>query len=54
MDEIYNIFLTPPEKAAAVAYLDSKGPVPDRYATAIVIRGSVQDVVEYQVRPSAR
>ena len=45
----YNIFLTAPEKGAALAYLAGKGAAPARYATAIVVRGSVQDVMEYQV-----
>lgn len=48
---IYNIFLMPPNKAEALAYLDGSGAAPGRYARAIVIRGAeaVPDTMEYQV-----
>ncbi|KAK9812036.1 hypothetical protein WJX73_000183 [Symbiochloris irregularis] len=50
-DYIYNIFLLPPNKTASLAYLDSNGPAPDRFAQAIVVRGSYPDVMEYKVGP---
>ena len=48
---IYNIFLLPPNKAAALAHLDLGGPPPGRFARVIVIRGAqiVPDVMEYKV-----
>ena len=48
---IYNIFLFPPNKREALGYLDYNGPVPGRYARAIVIRGAqlIPDVMEYKV-----
>ena len=48
---IYSIFLMPPNKAAALAYLDAGGPPPRRSAQAIVIRGALAspDVMAYKV-----
>ena len=48
---IYNIFLAPPNKTEALAYLDQNGPKPQRYASVIVVRGAedVPDVMEYKV-----
>ncbi|KAK9792276.1 hypothetical protein WJX73_006852 [Symbiochloris irregularis] len=50
---IYNIFLDPPNKAQALTYLAGHGPVPARYAQAIVIRGdrAVPDTMIYKVGP---
>lgn len=50
-DYLYNVFLFPVNKAAALAYLDAGGPVPARYAKVIAVRGahSPPDVMEYKV-----
>nr|QOL01225.1 putative extracellular protein TR9_033 [Trebouxia lynnae] len=50
---LYNVFLWPVDKAEALAYLDSGGPVPARYAKVIAVRGanSPPDVMEYKVGP---
>lgn len=48
-DYIYNSFLYPANKKEALAYLDEGGPLPNRYAKVIVVRGSVPDVMEYKV-----
>ena len=49
---IYNIFLMPPVKTEALTYLDNGGPLPGRFARAIVIRGAqpMPDTMEYQAR----
>lgn len=41
----------PPDKTAALNYLDNGGPAPARYANAIVLRGAQEmpDVMEYMV-----
>lgn len=51
-DYLYNVFLFPVNKAEALAYLDQGGPLPDRYAKVIAIRGAhvPPDVMEYKVR----
>lgn len=48
---LYNVFLWPVDKAEALAYLDSGGPLPARYAKVIAVRGanSPPDVMEYKV-----
>ena len=48
---IVNIFLAPPNKTEALAYLDGSAPKPGRYANVVVIRGTedVPDVMEYKV-----
>jgi hypothetical protein len=44
--------LIPPEKAAAVAYVDMKSDArPPRFAKVTVVRGSMIDVMEYKVGP---
>lgn len=49
---IYNAFLFPVNKAEALAYLDKGGPLPQRYAKVIAVRGGNDppDVMEYRVR----
>ena len=49
---IYSTFLTPVVKADALKYLDEGGPMPERYATVIAVRGAnvPPDVMEYKVR----
>ena len=48
---IYNIYLLPPDKEEALAYLDDGGSPPGRFAQAVVIRGAlaVPDVMTYKV-----
>ena len=48
---IYNAFLFPVNKAEALDYLDRGGPLPERFATVIAIRGANDplDVMEYKV-----
>ena len=48
-DYIFNVWLYPVNKQQALDYLDNGGPIPPRYAKAIVVRGSVPDVMEYKV-----
>ena len=48
-DYLYNAYLYPTDKKEALAYLDSSGPLPNRYARVVVVRGSVPDVMEYKV-----
>ncbi len=52
---IYNIFLSPPNKTEALAFLDNGAPEPKRFANVVVIRGaeSVPDVMEYKVHSSS-
>lgn len=51
---IYNAFLFPVNKADALSYLDSGGPLPERFAKVIAIRGAntPPDVMEYKVHLS--
>ena len=46
-----HIYLNPVNKREALAYLDSGGPFPGRYARVHVIRGVEEDVMEYKVGP---
>lgn len=50
---VATMFLHPPFKAAALKYLDLKGEFPGRYATAVVIRGNIEqkDYMQYKVGP---
>ncbi|KAK9844758.1 hypothetical protein WJX74_006497 [Apatococcus lobatus] len=50
-DVLTTMELFPPLKAPALAYMDGSGPKPDRFAIAIVLRGSIPDVQEYLVGP---
>ena len=53
---LVNIFLSPPNKTEALAYLDGGGPKPKRYANVVGIRGAedVPDVMEYKAFPFFR
>jgi len=48
---IHHIETFLPPKSQVLSYLDSNGPFPGRYARVVIYRGSVPDVIEYQVGP---
>ncbi|VDI79500.1 primary-amine oxidase [Mytilus galloprovincialis] len=50
---IGTMFLHPPNKREALQYLDDDGKFPGRYATAVVIRGNIdqKDYMQYKIGP---
>ena len=49
---VYNVWLFPVDKGEALRYLDEGGPLPERFAKVIAVRGANDppDVMEYKVR----